>query len=311
MKHVLPASMTDPDRLWRGGTILAAILAVTVIAAKAGEVTWHLAGEPGEPVPVPEAQQSPAMRQPADLDAIMALAPFGRQIRETGVELAQETSLGLVLQGVVAAAPADASIAMIREKSGQAEPYRIGDQVPGGATLEIVHPDHVVLRVAGRLETLSFTDGLEQASRSGGGAASVRAMLSPSAQATAAAGLPSREQAFAAAARQPVPEAASNALSADQIVDSFRKQIAANPQTVLDNLGVATADDGYEITEDSPPTVRLAGFRPGDIVTSVNGKAVGNIESDRDLFEEVVASGRARVVVMRDGKQITMSFPLR
>ena len=57
--------------------------------------------------------------------------------------------------------------------------------------------------------------------------------------------------------------------------------------------------------------MRGAGLAPGDVVEKVNGVQVGDAERDRRLFDEAVVSGRARVEVVRDGRRIILSFPLR
>ena len=72
-----------------------------------------------------------------------------------------------------------------------------------------------------------------------------------------------------------------------------------------------TSWNGYRIAEQHDSGVGLAGLRAGDIVTSVNGQAVGDVEQDRSLFDNVAASGLARVEVQRDGRTIVLSFPLQ
>jgi general secretion pathway protein C len=54
-----------------------------------------------------------------------------------------------------------------------------------------------------------------------------------------------------------------------------------------------------------------AGLLPGDVVARVNGQQVGDIVGDQALFENIVASGRARLEVIREGETVVMSFPLR
>jgi general secretion pathway protein C len=47
------------------------------------------------------------------------------------------------------------------------------------------------------------------------------------------------------------------------------------------------------------------------VIETLNGQAVGSVASDRQLFERAVQSGGARVEVVRDGRRLTLTFPLR
>ncbi len=91
----------------------------------------------------------------------------------------------------------------------------------------------------------------------------------------------------------------------------WRSRIIANPKQVLDTIGLVRTDDGYRIAEQHDSGVARAGLRAGDLVRTVNGQQVGDLDSDRRLYDEVAASGLARIEVDRDGETITMSFPLR
>lgn len=69
-----------------------------------------------------------------------------------------ETRLRLTLHGVIVAPQDGASAAVISEPNRQGELYTVGSRLPGNATLEAVHPDHVILSRTGRNEKLSFPD---------------------------------------------------------------------------------------------------------------------------------------------------------
>lgn len=94
-------------------------------------------------------------------------------------------------------------------------------------------------------------------------------------------------------------------------IELWRERIRANPQEVLDTIGLIPTENGYRIAEEHDSGVGLAGLRAGDVVTSVNGQVVGDVERDRELFDDVAASGLARIEVQRDGSTVVMSFPLQ
>ena len=67
-------------------------------------------------------------------------------------------------------------------------------------------------------------------------------------------------------------------------LEQYRAEIEDDPQTLLDELGLAVADGGYAVQESASGVLLDAGLQPGDLVTTVNGQQVGNIDRDRALF---------------------------
>lgn len=281
------------------------VLAIVASVAHAGaRLTWHMTGETAAPVPPPllRAEAPP----PPDIAPILDFAPFGERISETPIEQPPAPAPtraidldGLRLTGIILAVPATDSLAMIEDRSDPAATYAVGDAVRQTMTLDSVNRDHVILKAGSATATLRFTDP-EEARLAG--IARLRAQIpaqfrGPSGGAAAAMAAPK-----GLAPAGSTPEAA---------IDHYRRRIAANPQTVLDDLGVTLTGQGYRISEDAPRAVLRSGLRAGDVITKVNGTAVGNIEDDRRSFETVAASGRARVEILRDGRVIVLSFPLR
>lgn len=267
-----------------------AVATAVSLGISGGQVFWRLSGDDvGTRV---ASRQVPSVEAPRfDLTPILSFGPFGTSVVQASVQtVAGETSLGLVLLGVTIAKPASGSRAIIAGGTGPARAFYIGENITDIASLSAIEPDHVVLDVDGRLETLSFV-------KPGDAPAAVRSAgpdlrnLIPSATAGAA------------------PPAASN--DPDAVIARYRAAIAMDAQGVIDRLGVQITDQGYRVTENASSGVKQAGFKPGDVVTSVNGQKVGDMAKDQTYFDEVAASGRARVELVRDGQTIIMSFPLR
>ena len=95
------------------------------------------------------------------------------------------------------------------------------------------------------------------------------------------------------------------------MIESYRQRIQDDPEAVLEDLGLVATDDGYQVDSEAPDSVLAVGFLPGDVVAKVNGQQVGNIEQDRQLFDEVAASGHARIEFLRQGQSIVLSLPLK
>jgi general secretion pathway protein C len=258
--------------------ITACFVAISLGIA-AAPVAWRLAGQDGTPPAQFTADAAPAPER-VDLDPILAFAPFG-----SATPVAQPdapvptTDTGLTLLGIALAEPATQSRAIIAGGDIPVSSYGAGSPITASVTLDTVFPDHVILQVNGAPEALYFTE-------------------------TEAAASTDLENLI-------VTDEDPLANDPDTVIARYRAQILQNPQTVMDRLGLQATDQGYLITDAAMPGVRQAGFQPGDLVTTVNGKPVGNVTEDQSYFDEVAASDRATVEVQRDGQTIVMTFPLR
>lgn len=281
---------------------LAIGLAAALLGLQAGLLVWTLAGHPGDDTLHVSGSPGGLVADPGEGLAVFAASdPFGVYIppANASAQLA-ETGLGLSLHGVVMAAPASRSRAFIM-KDGAVSAYRTGDTIIAGVRLDEVHARFVVLDVEGVLGTLSLPEldtARPSAARSGAGVSNVLAQLSPSARATASSST--------VPAANAVPAGGTQA-----VIETYRRRIEANPQAVLDSLNLEATGAGYRIGAEPPEAVRRAGLQPGDVVTRVNGRAVGDVESDRRLYDLVAAQGRASIEVRRGERTITLTFPLQ
>ena len=203
------------------------------------------------------------------------------------------TDLSLVLVGVFAADEAHASAALVAQPNRKAKRYRIGDRLPGRATLEAVYRDRVVIRRGGVRELIRFPEPKE------------RFAVAPERPDSAA------EVAAPSAVPSPAPPAqAPNAQS-----PSRRPMPEGDPASILYDAGLTAvkpgAAEGYALGElAANPVLRQAGLRPGDRILSVNGRAVGDVDLDLAEFASVVAAGTARIEVQRGGRRwfVTVSM---
>lgn len=92
-------------------------------------------------------------------------------------------------------------------------------------------------------------------------------------------------------------------------IDSAVHQLPESPADYLTQLGVASSDNGYVVTEAMPTGMRdRFGLQIGDKVISVNGQTVGqNPSQDASLFEQVKQSGQAQVQIQRGEQVITLN----
>ncbi|UZK67472.1 type II secretion system protein N [Sphingomonas sp. M1-B02] len=247
--------------------LLTGLVVVSVAVALAG-LTWRMAGHASSgAITIPAGRGGPAVAP--DIAPLLALAPFGKPVAG---DASQATSLALELKGVFAAVPAALSTAFIAADGQPAKPYHIGESV-GGATIQAILRDRVILSVNGRSEYLAFPDP----------------SLSP-------------EQRTAAANAQPA-EAAPGAPSA---APAATMPPAASTAAVLQRLDAVPVGTGYRIGENGPP-----GMVAGDVIQSVNGTPLTDPAAANAAFAAAQSSGSAQIQILRDGKRLTLTVPLR
>lgn len=187
------------------------------------------------------------------------------------VDAPQPTTLPLELKGIVAAVPAELSTAFIAVNGGPPQPFHVGQAV-NGATIATIQRDRVLLDTGGRHEFLAFPDP----------------SLSPEQRQAAVA-----EPAPQDGSTPPAPIQASAALP-------------GNSAAILQKLGATQTAEGFRIGGDGPP-----GMQAGDVITSVNGTPLSDTQAANAAFAAAQQSGSAQVQILRDGRRISLTVPLR
>lgn len=269
--NALPALTPRQTRL--ALDLLTGAAVISVACALAG-LTWRIAGHAGMgAVTVPSGRSGPAL--PANSGPALALAPFGKGAAS---DASQPTALPLVLQGIVAAQPAEASTAFIVVSGQPAAPFQIGQSV-GGATIQGITRDRVILSNQGRLEYLTFPDPNAAPPPNG-----------PQGTLSAPAVVPGRPASPPPPGPPPAPApAAGDATSA-----------------IMQRFNLTPAQGGYRVGSAAAP-----GLNAGDILLSVNGTALSDPQAAGAAFNAAQQSGSATIQILRDGKRMTLTVPLR
>lgn len=244
-----------------------------------------------------------------DVNALVNLHLFGKPARDDGVvpqsvANAQATRLPLELKAVFAASQNTLSAAIIGQKGQRARLYTVGESVPGNAVLAEVYSQQVLLRRAGKLESLAFPESKYKVS--------------------------SKSPTTAFATNVPVAsgdQQKNNQPSAEPVVDrdlptqtkvaeelaSATQQLMADPGAAIEQLGLtAQSGGGYKVGGvGNSAYLQTAGLKTGDIIFSINGTPMSNVNNNKALLAELMASGRARLEVMRNNQRfvITASLP--
>ena len=93
------------------------------------------------------------------------------------------------------------------------------------------------------------------------------------------------------------------------------EKLASDATGTLDELGIESVDadnrGGYRVGSASQnPYLRNAGLQAGDVILSVNGRPVGDIQQDQLELENIMAQGSARIEVQRGSRRFFITASL-
>ncbi|MDH5277342.1 MAG: type II secretion system protein GspC [Gammaproteobacteria bacterium] len=230
------------------------------------------------------ATSGPAVSGPADYATITAAHLFGEVSAEpppvTGDAAlnAPETTLSLQLRGAIAADDPRFAHAIIADGSGSEQVYFVNATLPGGATLQQIQADRVVLARAGQLEVLR----LPREGQGGGNPGTFNSA-------------------------PPGPAAAPPPQNVQELVAQNAQGFleVVRPQPFMPNGQLK----GYRIYP-GPNRQQFAslGLRAGDLVTEINGIALNNPAQGMEVFRSLGDAAQVTVTVERDGQPQVLSL---
>ncbi len=263
------------------------IVVIASVGLALAHLTWRLTGNDGtSPVAVPLARSD---GEAADLRPLLALQPFGK------VLAAGEGSSGgtVLLRAIMLSSPVETSVVLIAGADGKVAAYSMGQAV-GDGVIEAIEAEQIVLRTATGQRVIGFTPQTANASTP---APAPGQAPSAAAAALPAAAPPQAPLTGAAAIRALIPESARGA----RPVSPPPAPAAAPPPE---------ASTGYRVNG-ANPAMAAAGIRTGDIVVSVNGRSVAAGASESELLAQAVSAGSARLEIIRDGRRVSFTVPMR
>lgn len=264
----------------RAVVILSVVLAAYSLWAAAAPMIVRVFGEGAVSASGFSQQQNAAETTAVDLGPVLDFAPFGLAEGQDIAATPDGVQSDFVLLGITTAQTENDSRAIISGGDVQVANYAIGAEIAADVVLTGVFADHVVLSVAGQDQALYFLrdEGVDPAT-----------LLVASSKA------------------EPVQKTPDD----ETLLGRYRAEILQDAPGLLQRLGLEVTDQGYRVTDAASVEILQAGLQPGDLVSAVNGKPLGDLASDPALFDEVAAAGGANLEVMRDGKTILMTFPLK
>ncbi len=271
------------------------VIVLLVYAAwLASQLTWHIVAPASlQPLVLSSSGSALGERESRRRYPLAQMDLFGRQVAvvqdtpRQAVEEAQKTTLRLRLVGVFTAEQGKESGAIVEELGKTAEYYRIGDTLPGNATLESVYADRILMRRNGRLEVLSFDD-----EKTAGGLVASQPVARQPAQYTA-------------------PQVAQQIHTPEQFIQEATRQLAEDPERALGSVGLAPAASGGYVYQGNNPMLSGLNLQKGDVIQSVNGHSLGDIQKDKSLMQTLYQQGNLEVEVVRNGTSFFINYPLR
>ncbi|CUR46091.1 type II secretion system protein N [Alloalcanivorax xenomutans] len=277
-------------RQWLPPLRLAVMLLLLVgLAYLIAQTVWLLSYGPNDPVPESGLRTVSASGQggerrgisPSEMESWNLFGVYQAQEEASDKPVdAPDTRLKLQLLGVFRSLDRTQSSAIVAESGGDAELYRIGDALPGNATVEEIYADRIILKRVGQLETLR----LSELAALGGVSVSSRPPPPPP---------PRRPQ-------EPAPPAEAD--------------LGQQRTTLIRQLGLKAVtsgeSQGYSLGSSAPKQlIEQVGLNQGDVILSVNGYPLGTEENDLAALQSFQESQSATIVVQRGDQEFTVSYP--
>jgi len=210
---------------------------------------------------------------------IFGQEPQSNVANSQSIEPAEATRLPLVLNAVFIANDNDSSGAIVSNPNKKGLLYKVGDILPGNARLIEVQQEQIILQRAGNREALAF-----------------------------------RKTKFNPIESTPQQDFTNSESTEDNItsIADIQNSIGENVTRALNDFGLETNEGrGYKVGNlTKNPFLRQAGLRTGDVVLSVNGQSLGNLQKDQLEFDNLIAQGSASIELERNGEQITITARL-
>lgn len=311
----VPPALFRPDGWLR--VVVTAVNAILVIAlayALAALTLAMLIGRSPPPASSPVSagfipdSDNTAISRPTDDATIGSWHLFGRVEAGRPVEAPPApmpvTPLNLRLVGIFfMERGGDRALALIAEGNGPERGYRIGEPLPGGARLQRIQRDHVVVSRTGREEVLKLPKLGEAAS----------GFVSPDAPPDAS---PDASPDAPEVDVGPTTSRGSRVIDASAVAERLRGEVMTRPQALED---IAFASPyvqngqfaGFRLRQGrNQKLLRQLGLNSGDVVTEINGSRLSSPAQGLTLLQEVLSADQVNVRVLRNGAEIPLTFSL-
>lgn len=219
-------------------------------------------------------------RAPLDIAAVLNAKLFGSAANPGAGDPtnAPPTSVPMVLAGVLADPDPQLGFAIIGESAAAAKLRRVGEALPGGATLHSIYGDRVIISRGGALESVTLPRQL-----------SSTPLVSN------------------------LPAVGGEAGAA---VDRMRTLVQRDPGLIGDLMRPTKVFDkgqlrGYRVYPGrNPAAFSRLGLRPGDLITSINGTPLDDPSRGDEIMRTMGSAAEVRVSLIRNGRPSDLNLNL-
>ncbi|HDZ56295.1 MAG TPA: type II secretion system protein GspC [Pseudomonas xinjiangensis] len=269
---------------------IATFLLVAVTAVLLGRLAWALI-EPSSIVPaagltaVAKASESVAPTSQGGFRQLAALSVFGKSNQGSAVVNAPDTTLSWALKGVLTDPDPTRSSAILSPQGQPEKLYRVGASLPGNVRLEQIMSDRVILARDGKLETLRLKRAKTPTSSS-------------------------------VASRLPTVDPDATITPDGGVARIDKEAWASDPERFMDVVSVSPVmQDGVMYGMEVNPSrnareFEAAGLQPGDVITSIEGTPVSEINDYRDILQELGDASSVSVSLERSGEPINITITM-
>lgn len=230
---------------------------------------------------------------------------FGRAAVSNPLNLAAlpETPLNLELRGIVSGLESDQEgHAIIVDGSGRQWVYKVGDVVPGDATVKAITPEQVVLERNGQNEALSLPQRLNAASGAVANNQRRSALPGSLSGGSLVGGSPQQLTGLRGRPQQIAPVTIPGGLAGVQLD-------TANLQRLSQSVQVTPVSGGYKVFPGRNATVfKQLGLQANDVITAVNGRPLSDVQSAMQVFQNL-GQNQAITLSVRRGNQVIQLQP--
>jgi len=201
------------------------------------------------------------------------------------------SSLNLILTGVMVTPVG--SFALISADGGPETPIGIGEDISGGATLQAVYADRVLIKRGGQTESLMLKD--------------VGPALPSDAVVQAPRSVP--------APRPPPAEVRQLGTNSYAIEREQLNRQMQRPETLSQALMVPNAGGGFLVREIQAGSIyEKLGLKVGDVINAVNGQPVNTVEDVMKIYQTLSGASNAAQInldIRRAGKNESLQYNLQ
>ena len=243
-----------------------------------------------------------------NIEAVVGRNLFGKPVTQMSAQAqlvakAAETRLPLELRAVFESSESSSSAAIIGQRGQNAKLFTVGDSVPGNAILEGVVDDKVLLRRAGKLEFLPFPESKYQATQNQKARVTINQTKNEQLVISSDAGkqTPITDILETIEAQAPTAESSTE--------PALLREFKENPQEMISKIGLSeTKSGGYRVGNVSnSPYLRQSGLQSGDVILSVNGQTLSNVQNDSTQLAGLMAGDTARLEIQRGDIRFTIT----